>query len=173
MKRLYYIRHGLSELNLQGLFAGHTDTPLTDEGRRQALQAGKDNKDLSIDMIICSPLQRAKDTARLFAEGAGLDPSIIQLNDLLLERNFGSLEVTPWSRELSVTLLDDNLPEGVEPWSSLLQRARQLVDYASQLPAENILLVGHGAIGRSIRKVIDPHTDIHAVIPNAELVRWI
>ena len=171
MKRLYFIRHGLTHMNVRSVFAGVTETDLTDEGREGALKAGKDNKNVPVDLIITSPLRRAHDTAKLFANGAGLPESIIQTNDLLLERNFGSLENTPWSRELSSQLHNDNLPEGVETWDSLVNRAQQLLDYIDKLPVDNVLLVGHGAIGRAIRSILVPEADIHAGIPNAKLVQ--
>ena len=126
MKRLYYIRHGQSEMNVLSLFAGRTDTPLTKEGRDGALQAGRNNKGIDIDVIIASPLSRAHDTARLFAEGAGLPEDIIQINELLLERDFGSLENTRWTAEVSRNLFNDNLPDGVETWDVMIARARQL-----------------------------------------------
>lgn len=173
MKRLYFIRHGQSELNVLGKFAGMTDTPLTKEGEQGALQAGKDSKDVGIDVILASPLSRAHNTAKLFAKGAGLPESMIQINDLLLERNFGILENTTWTREISSGLMNDNLPEGVEPWDNLVKRAQQLLDYVSSLPVDDVLLVGHGAIGRAIRSILEPDADYRAGIPNTELVRWV
>lgn len=174
MKRLYYLRHGQSVMNVQGLFAGRTDTPLAEEGRRQALSAGMAVKGIEIDLIVASPLVRASETAKLFATGAELSQELIEYSELLLERNFGSMEGTEYTRARSISLSDDsNLAPGVEPWSDLLIRARQLLDYLESFPEKNILLVGHGSIGRALRYEIDKTSDIHAGIPNAELVRWI
>ncbi|MCA9329747.1 phosphoglycerate mutase family protein [Candidatus Saccharibacteria bacterium] len=174
MKRLYYIRHGLSEMNVASVFAGRTDTPLTTEGQQEALQEGRANIGIAIDLIIASPLSRAHDTAKLFAEGAQLPTELIELNELLLERDFGILEGSPWSPANSQGL-DTNqpLPKGVEPWDVLRSRAQQLIDHIQRLPVDNILLVGHGSIGRAIRNIIDPKADIHAHIPNSKLIRWI
>ena len=36
--KIHLIRHGLTEDNLKGLYAGHTDTSLCDEGKAQILQ---------------------------------------------------------------------------------------------------------------------------------------
>ena len=41
MTKLLVIRHGQSEANLQGLFAGHWDTPLTQLGKTQAEITGE------------------------------------------------------------------------------------------------------------------------------------
>lgn len=173
MKRLYYLRHGLSELNVAGKFAGLTNTPLTPAGKRGAHQAGKDNRGIAIDIIVASPLSRAHETAKLFASGAGLTQEIIITNPLLVERNFGSLELTTWTADKSHNLMNDNLPEGVEPWDDMVARAQELLDYAEKLSADSILLVGHGGIGRALRSIVQPDTDIHQGIPNSELVRWI
>lgn len=173
MKRLYYIRHGLSEMNVASIFAGPTDTPLTTEGRQAALEEGKKHKGIEIDFIITSPLSRAHDTGLLFAEGAGLPASLIEQNGLLVERNFGVLEGTPWSKEASHSLLSDNLPEGVETWDDMVKRAQKLLDYVERLPVDNVLLVGHGSIGRALRSIVVPEADTHAHLPNSELVRWI
>lgn len=173
MKRLYYLRHGQSVLNTKGQFAGLTNTKLTKTGEDQAHTAGQKAKGIAIDIIICSPLLRTRETARLFAEGAGLNPSLIKTNALLVERDFGSLEKTKWTPGRSHTLINDNLPDGVEPWNSMLKRGRELLEYLNDLPVDNVLLVGHGSIGRAIRSLVEPTADIHAGIPNAELVRWI
>lgn len=173
MKRLYFLRHGLSELNVAGLFAGSTDTPLTKEGRQKALEAGQKAKGTDIDLIISSPLSRALETAKLFCQGAGIDPKIIITNELLVERSFGSLEKTPWSQELSASLMDDNLPEGVEKWSDVRARGKKLLDEIENLNKDNILLVGHGAIGRSIRTFVKPEVNFREGILNSELERWV
>lgn len=173
MKRLYYLRHGQSVLNVQGVYAGTLDTPLTKDGEQQALLAGKGAKNLDIDLILCSPRSRAQHTAKLFAEGAGLPDGIIQVNDLLTERDFGILEGTPYSPDVSHNLFNDNLPEGVESWESMVSRSQKLLNYIESLPVDNIVLVAHGANGRAIRSLVEPTADIHAGIPNAELVRWI
>ncbi len=175
MKRLYYIRHGQSVMNVQGLFAGRTNTPLTEEGKQQALTAGKQAQleGIKIDVIFASPLDRAHQTAKLFVKGAKLPPSLIELNDNLQERNYGSLEATPYSRAASVSLLEEPLPAGVESWSDLIKRAAAILEIVQMNPKENILLVGHGGIGRAIRKLVEPEADVHAGIPNATLIRWI
>ena len=173
MKRLYYLRHGLSHMNKLGVYAGHTDTPLAEEGKQGALEEGKKHKDLQIDIILASPLSRAHETAKLFAQGAGLPESMIQTDELLFERNFGVLENTPWSPEVSKGLVNDNLPEGVERWDDMIARAHKILEQIEHLPVDNVLLVAHGSIGRAIRSILNPEADINAHIPNTELVRWI
>src|SRR5690606_14158884 len=101
MRKLYFIRHGLSELNAQGLYAGHTETPLTEEGRLQAKQAGQGATGLGIDLIVSSPLERALETAQIVAHEIGYPEESIITDDRLIERHFGQLEAQPYSRNHS------------------------------------------------------------------------
>lgn len=67
MKKYFYIfRHGQSTYNLAGRTQGQTnDSVLTDLGKQQALEIGTKLKDKNIEIILCSPLARAKQTAEL------------------------------------------------------------------------------------------------------------
>ena len=63
--RLYFIRHGQSELNLKGILAGQTDTPLTDEGREQAKEAAVKLEGIKFDAVFSSDLSRAHETQKI------------------------------------------------------------------------------------------------------------
>lgn len=169
MKHLYFARHGLSELNQLGLMAGHTNTPLTNEGRRQARLAGVAAKKLNIDYIVCSPLSRAHETAQIIAKVIGYPDKSIHLNSLFMERNLGPFEQKPWSPDLNLDGFSD-----VESRNEILTRAKMGLEFLETIDAKNILVVGHGAIGRALRHNImrefpweHPHR-----LPNAEIVRW-
>lgn len=64
MTKVFLVRHGQSEANLKGIFAGRTDLELSDLGRKQAEAVGKYLCDKDIDMIYSSPLKRAMSTAK-------------------------------------------------------------------------------------------------------------
>ena len=73
MTRLIFIRHGQSEANEQGRFAGQTDVPLTALGMAQAERAAEYIiKREKIDKIYSSDLKRAHDTAVPAAKLTGL-----------------------------------------------------------------------------------------------------
>jgi len=63
-RTFYFIRHGETTWNRLNRFQGHTDVPLSDNGRAQAHQRGKELLDFGIEAIFCSPLSRAKETAQ-------------------------------------------------------------------------------------------------------------
>ncbi len=67
MKQLILLRHGQSQWNLENRFTGWTDVDLSDEGRREALNAGKLIKEAGIEPRYCftSYLRRAIETLHL------------------------------------------------------------------------------------------------------------
>ena len=87
------IRHGQSTANASGVWQGQMDFPLSEEGRRQALLAGKALVGERLDAIYSSPLGRAFETAEIIARETGFRGSVVPL-DGLMERHGGSLEGT-------------------------------------------------------------------------------
>lgn len=59
------MRHGESEWNRLNLFTGWVDIPLSVKGIEEALKAGQMIRDIPIDIIVTSPLSRARSTALL------------------------------------------------------------------------------------------------------------
>lgn len=73
MTRLIFIRHGQSEANLAGVFAGHTDAPLTALGLRQAEAAAEYvSRAYQVDAVYASDLKRAYSTGKAVADRLGL-----------------------------------------------------------------------------------------------------
>ena len=88
MRRLTLIRHGLTEWNVSGRFQGHSDVPLSAEGRVQAEQlAGYLASFPPFDVVMSSPLVRAIETARL-----ALPDCEPLLDARLRELHFGAFE---------------------------------------------------------------------------------
>lgn len=88
MAYLILVRHGRSEWNDRGLWAGLTDVPLNNVGRQEARDTAKAIKNLHIDVAYTSPLIRAKETLSIILEGIGLE--IPKYEDPALnERNYG------------------------------------------------------------------------------------
>jgi broad specificity phosphatase PhoE len=179
MKKLYFVRHGQTDTNVKELLSGHIEAILTDEGKAQAVTAGKDlkTKHLNIDLIVCSPLLRAYDTACIIAKELDYPIQRIKKNPLFLERSFGVLEGTSNKKFfIAGKYKDIDEVEGAETISSLQQRAEEALAYIKSLPDENILLVGHGAFGRALRRVVngEPFSNEYIgelkIINNSEIV---
>lgn len=167
---LYIVRHGESEYNAKGLLAGITDIPLTDTGREQARQAGKQIKQFGITRIVSSPLVRAYETAQIIAEQIGFHPESILVDERLHERDFGVLEGTVWSERSLVGV------EGLESAESVLGRAQAMLAYDTSLPSsERVLFVAHASLIRAFMQLVDPEVshfgDWTARMPNARPVQ--
>jgi broad specificity phosphatase PhoE len=168
MKHLYFIRHGESQLNVQHIFAGHIDTPLTDLGRSQARTAAGQARALSCDVIVSSPLSRALETAQIVAHGIGYPVEDIITNDIFKERSFGKLAGLSWD-DYDESADAEN---GVETDAELLERARRGLEFLQNLPGETVLLVGHGSFSGALRTAIDP-SQKYREPGNAQLIQLI
>lgn len=93
LRTLIIIRHGQSSGNADGIFTGLLDVPLTRVGRDQAIAAAAMLHDSGVmpDTLICSPLLRAQQTARLLTTNLAPPPSEKITDWQLAERNYGAL----------------------------------------------------------------------------------
>jgi uncharacterized phosphatase len=169
MQKLYFVRHGLSLMNIHGLFAGNTETPLTDRGRVQAVEAGQHAKGLGLNLIVSSPASRAHETAVIIATEIDYPVNKIITSELLLERNFGIMEGRDYEPGLNI---DENVP-GAESIEQLLERAHTAVAWLRQQEADNILIVSHGAIGRAIRYVLNPEIEFTLKMDNGQIIELV
>jgi broad specificity phosphatase PhoE len=83
------IRHGQSQGNAEGRFGGHTDTPLSPRGRKQAKATATMLAAEKFDAIISSDLPRAIETATPLAKLTGVS---LETTDALRERSVGVME---------------------------------------------------------------------------------
>lgn len=151
---LFFIRHGESTSNYGELITGQQDVPLTEKGREQATQAGRDilSQGIRIDHIISSPLERAINTARLIAHEIGYVEAAIQINELVIERSFGSLEGQP--KGDVATMTDEYILScGGEIDSQVRNRAQLLLDSLKDVSG-TVLIVSHTGFGRRLRAVV-------------------
>src|SRR5690349_11276037 len=97
MKTIYFVRHGESQANADGIMAGREwETPLTETGMKQARKAGQFLKGKGIQMIMVSPMERTRRTASIIAEEIGLEPSKLIENDLIMEQGMGKYSGRPY-----------------------------------------------------------------------------
>jgi len=69
---LFFLRHGQSQGNHSRIIQGRGDYPLSDKGGEQSLRAAEWFKGQGIELVLTSPLARARETARIVAETLGL-----------------------------------------------------------------------------------------------------
>jgi broad specificity phosphatase PhoE len=144
----WFLRHGETAWNAQGLSQGDVDIPLNNTGIAQAHAAAALLRGRGIVSIISSPLSRARDTANTVAAVLGLD---VTVQDDLREVSFGSQEAKPMAGEWFVEWVEGTAtPEGAESFVDLRARARGAIAKAIAHPAP-VLVVAHGALFRAIR----------------------
>lgn len=104
---IYLVRHGQSVGNLKDQFMGHTDTPLTELGLRQAEMAADYLKDIPIDAIYSSDLQRAYLTACATAKRKNMP---VTKTEKMREINGGAWETVEFPT------LHERFPEDFGTW---------------------------------------------------------
>lgn len=170
MSKLILVRHGQSLWNNQDRFTGWVDVPLTEEGRRQAKEAGELLKAHDFDVAYTSDLQRAQVTLQLILETSGREHTPVIRNRALNERMYGDLEGLNKARTV-----EKYGPELVKIWrrsydipppngESLKDTAARTIPFFERCilgdiaDGRNVLVVAHGNSNRSIIMSIEKLT---------------
>ena len=85
---LYVVRHGETIWNVEKRVQGVTDIPLTEKGKKEAEELQDLISTLNIDVVVSSPLERAKDTAKILTNNS----LPINTDDRIKERDWGMNE---------------------------------------------------------------------------------
>jgi len=161
-----FLRHGESIGNAESRWQGQSDYALTEKGRAQARALGERWKSESVkfDLIIASPLVRAKETAQIIS--SALDAKI-EIDPILLERNIGEMEgltveeVRKRPQPPYVTPYDSIGGEGEGDWALFLRAGQALHDLVRR-PSGSYLIVSHGGLLNQLMNAIigiAPHVD--------------
>jgi probable phosphoglycerate mutase len=160
---LTLVRHGETSANLEGVWHGSTDGPLTPRGREQALRVAGFLRDRHADAsaIYSSPLLRARETAGAIAGRLGLEP---RLEKGLAEFDLGTWEGKTY-RELHERhrLWDemrrdpDFAPHGGESPRRVAERiVEALRRIGASHPGERVIVVAHGgALSLGLAALVD------------------
>ena len=94
MIKLVLVRHGQSEWNLENKFTGWTDVELSEQGIREAKEAGKvlKEKGFTFDLAYTSYLKRAQNTLKLILDEMGESDIETRMSWRLNERHYGALQ---------------------------------------------------------------------------------
>ena len=169
MSQLILVRHGQSEWNRQNLFTGWRNPDLTEQGVREARNAGKALRaeGIRFDIGFTSELMRAQKTCSLLLDEQGQTDLEVIRSVALNERDYGDLsglnkddarekwgedQVHIWRRSY------DTPPPGGE---SLKDTAERVLPYfnAEIMPhihaGESVLVAAHGNSLRALVMVLD------------------
>ncbi len=170
-KKYYFTRHGQSQANVDEIFAGDSESPLTAKGVYDAQAEGRRlaQEGATYDLIISSPLSRAIDTAAILARSIGYLEEDIVIEKLLLERSFGDLAGKPWS-----SVSDETSPaivemggESIEELSLRVKRGLNKIVELSKGKV-SVLVVGHGTWYQMAEALIEGR-DEHTFLESANL----
>jgi alpha-ribazole phosphatase len=151
--RLWLVRHGETEANVAGLYSGHAPTPLTERGIAQAQTLGTLLRNVPVDNVLCSELERARHTTQLIlAEREVPVRNMPELNEMF----FGDWEMrhhrdlaredaenyAVWCNDWQNATPTNG--EGFQAFSQRVERfIAQLADYKA---SQNLLVVSHQGV---------------------------
>ena len=157
---LYFVRHGQTKANADGVLQGQTDVPLDEVGVQQAKLLASRLKNVHFDKIYSSDLSRALVTAQAIA-----DTREIIVTPQLREWNFGiwqGMKISVIKEKFAalhqIYSADDPAftVDGGESTAEFQQRAADFMrEIARKHPGETVLCVSHGGfISRALRVVL-------------------
>lgn len=151
---LYVVRHGKTIWNLEHRVQGITDIELCEEGREAAREISEEVKSLQVDVVISSPLSRARETAKILV-GEDLP---INTDDRIKERDWGLNEGMPlddidkW--DCWDVILNTNV-QNIERLQDFMSRVSEfLEDIKVRYKDKKVLLVTHSAVVRVIHYLL-------------------
>lgn len=182
--KLYFVRHGRTVWNLEGRFQGASgDSPLLSESIDILKQLGQYLNEIHFDTIYSSDLPRAVKSAEIIQSQLQAPCPLKSIPDLR-EWQLGKLE------GLKIATLNAIYPQQIKAFRSNLaqfdtkmfeaeslysttQRTIQFIKSLKESPAENILIVGHGAnLTASLRTLLgykEAHLRKEGGLANASL----
>lgn len=161
MTKLYIVRHGFSDGNLAHFFTGCTDVDLCGQGFEQAEKLAEYMKNIHVDCVYSSDLQRVVHTIEPTAREKGLkittDPRLREINGGLWEgldyekigdRNREALDV--WLNDI-----DNAVCTGGEAVRELKTRVWEaLCDIARANEGKSVLIATHATPIRAIVSIV-------------------
>ena len=155
-KTVYLIRHGQSNHNTAPVFQSR-DSSLSVEGIKQAQALARRISKVSFDVLLTSPLSRARETAEIISRQTGMKP---EFSELFVERVMPSAILGKphmdtnanflW-REWEKSLYTPGLHiEDSENYDDLILRADEALNFLEKRTEASIIVVSHGYFLRTI-----------------------
>lgn len=136
----YFIRHGETAWNKNGIIMGQKDIPLNEIGIQQAHEVVKYLCREPIQHIFSSPLMRSHQTATIIDDVLKVGVTII---DDLMECSWGIYEGKPIQNALLDKWFKGEIGEEVEPITTFSSRVYRGIQKCLSYP-EPVLIVSHG-----------------------------
>lgn len=170
---IFVVRHGETKANRENKLQGHWDTPLTEQGNKQAKTIASELSDDTFDILFSSPLKRALDTAKILAQEANTD---IRIAEQLKEMCYGDWEGKSKDELRSLDTWDDreankynfrhpgsfrDIPG--ESYAAIYDRVEGFFEGLRSTEYERVLVVSHLGVLRNVKKHFENCTDAESV----------
>lgn len=162
--KLFFVRHGQTQFNKDGLITGHIDEPLIEEGFKEA-EATMEEMDANYAEIYSSDLLRCRQTAEILNKKLNLE---IKYDKRLRERDFGSIagkkfedtDPTGELRKRDLSCIYDYRQYGGESVEDVKNR---LFSFINELKNKEgrILIVTHGGVIRLLHHTVNNQKQDH------------
>ena len=146
--KLYVVRHGETIENANNCLVGRINNPLTEKGIEQAKKVREYFEDKVIDLIVSSPLNRCKQTAKIISN----DIIPIYYSDSLLGRDHGEFTGKPrdsinfdeyWNYNKNIQY------KKAESVKDLYDRIAKLIDdLKGEFTDKSIIIITHSGVMR-------------------------
>jgi isoleucyl-tRNA synthetase len=167
-----FVRHGQTNYNKDHRWQGSTDAELNETGLQQANAAAKKLAGEKFDLIVSSPLIRARKTAEIINAELGLD---LVFEEDLREQHYGD-----WERRYAKELMEQlgktveeirfmDPPNG-ETFKEVVHRVQRVL---SKYRGKRVLFVAHGHVYFALQQIINKKTQAElAVEPHENAVPY-
>lgn len=159
-------RHGQTEWNLLKKVQGKADIELNDKGIQQAETTRDSLKEERIDLILCSPLKRAIQTAEIINQGRNIRMII---DERVSERDFGEFEGMSntdfdfnafWSYKQNLKY------DKAENIKDFFRRVYNFLDnIKNEYAGKRILIVAHGGISIPVKCYFEGIPNVETLLP--------
>lgn len=173
---LYVVRHGETIWNVERKVQGITDIPLTEKGRKDAEELQELISTLNIDVVISSPLDRARETAKILVNNS----LPINTDDRIKERDWGMNEgalIDTVDRWDCWDVILNTKVQNIECIQDFMYRVSSFIeDIKVRYKDFNVLIVTHSAVSRVIHyllETIPEDANLSRIdIPNLRIIEY-
>lgn len=166
--KIYIIRHGQTTGDIEDRYGGDYDDHLTPLGMEQATKMAEVMADKGIEIIYCSPLIRAQETAKVLQSATGVEVKTVKD---LKERNQNGILTGMIRSEAKIKYPElteqvnnpYNTIEGAENFDDFRKRVVKSVNEIAGSGFETVAVITHGG---PIRRIMN---NILSLTPDAKI----
>jgi alpha-ribazole phosphatase len=153
---LYFVRHGETECNKSKFYYGKMDISITQEGIVQAKKVSQILKNVNFNRVYVSEMKRTEQTAKAILDNRKCS---MTKDSRINERNFGVFEGKSYDEikkkfpekwELWCEDWKNTVPQEGESYIQFYSKVKDFMDDILKLKDDNILIVTHSGVIRSI-----------------------